>query len=109
MNRALIRALRARRVDVVTAAESGMIGKSDEEHLRRATDLERTLYSFNIGDYSTLHTGWLSAGAMHGGIVIAIQQRFSIGDQLRRLLRLVNERTPETMRGALEYMSSWGP
>jgi len=36
MDRDLVRALRARGVDVVTAQEVGRIGISDEEHLRFA-------------------------------------------------------------------------
>jgi hypothetical protein len=34
---ALSASLRARRLDVLTALECGMVGKSDEEHLRHAS------------------------------------------------------------------------
>ena len=37
MQSALVRALQARGVDVLTALEAGMIERSDEEHLEYAT------------------------------------------------------------------------
>jgi hypothetical protein len=52
---ALVASLRARRVDVVTALDCGMVGKSDEGHLSHASSEGRVLYSFNIKDYSLLH------------------------------------------------------
>jgi post-segregation antitoxin (ccd killing protein) len=36
MDRDLITALRARGVDVITAADTGMLGRSDEDHLEYA-------------------------------------------------------------------------
>ena len=46
----LVRGLRSRGIDLVTAAEPGMIRRKDEEHLSVATVQGRTLYSFNVGD-----------------------------------------------------------
>jgi hypothetical protein len=43
MSRSLVRALRARRVDVTTALEEGMIERSDAEHLDYATTQGRVL------------------------------------------------------------------
>jgi len=37
MQTALVIALRARRVDVLTASDCAMVGRSDEDHLRYAT------------------------------------------------------------------------
>ena len=55
MQHALLVALRARRIDILTASDCGMIGRSDLEHLRHASAGGRALYSFNIKDYSVLH------------------------------------------------------
>lgn len=43
----LVRALRARRVDVLTANEAGKVGISDAEQLAFAASLERTVFTFN--------------------------------------------------------------
>jgi Domain of unknown function (DUF5615) len=51
MSRALVRGLRARGVDVVTALEEGMVERQDEEHLQFAAKMRRVLYSFNVADF----------------------------------------------------------
>ena len=54
MQNALVVALRARRVDILTAADFEMIGRADEDHLRCAASDGRVLYSFNIKDFCLL-------------------------------------------------------
>jgi len=85
-----------------------MAGKSDEEHLRHASGEGRVLYSFNIKDYSLLHHQWIGSGKEHSGIILAFQQRYSVGEQLRRLLHLLNAKSAVQMRSRLEYLSNWG-
>ena len=108
MQSALVVALRARHVDVVTASDCKMINRSDEEHLRYANADGRVLYSFNIRDFSSLHEKWIANGHAHGGIILARQQRYSVGEQLRRLLQLLNRRSAAKMQSRLEYLSTWG-
>jgi hypothetical protein len=71
MRHALVVALRARRVDAVTASECGMVNRSDESHLRRASSDGRVLFSFNIGDYSSLHEELIARGEAYSGIILA--------------------------------------
>jgi hypothetical protein len=104
MDRALVAALRARGVDVLTAQEARMIERPDEDHLRFATHEGRVLYSFNVADYCRLH----GQGQPHAGMVLAQQQRYSVGEQLRRLLRLMGSRSAEDMKAHLEFLSAWG-
>ncbi len=108
MQHGLIAALRARRIVVMTASEAQMVGRSDEEHLSWAAQEGFVLYTFNIGDYSSLHQEWLAAGQVHNGIVLGRQQRYPVGEQLRRLLTRAHKRSAEDMRGRLEYLSAWG-
>ena|SRR5438477_12270587 len=107
MQHAVVVALRARRIDVLTASDCGMIGRSDEQHLHYATTNERALYSFNIRDCSLLHDQWVASGQEHSGIILAFQQRYSVGEQLRRLLHLLNRKSAEEMLSRLEYLSAW--
>jgi hypothetical protein len=81
----LVAALRARAVDVLTAAEAGMMEHDDAEHLRYATSQGRVLYTRNGGDFHRLHTECLTVGLSHAGIVIG-RHSFSIGHQMRGLL-----------------------
>lgn len=106
-DRDLVRALRARSVDVMTALEVGMIHRDDEDHLEYATEKSRILYSFNIGDFCRLHSDWLAKGKSHAGIVLGPQQRYSVGEQMRRLLKLIASKSAEEMKNNVEFLSHW--
>jgi Domain of unknown function (DUF5615) len=93
----LVRGLRSRGIDVLTAAAAGMIRRKDAEHLSLATAQGRALYSFNVGDFHEIHTEWASTGRDHAGIILALQKRYSTREQIRRLLRLIGSMTAEAM------------
>jgi len=107
MRHALVEALRARGVDVLTAVEAGMIERKDEEHLEYATVQGRVLYTFNVGDFYRLHTAFLKQGKSHAGIILARQQRYPVGEQMRRLLKLIAAKSAEEMRNRVEFLSAW--
>jgi hypothetical protein len=108
MSRALARALRARNVDVTTALEQGMIERSDSAHLDYATAQGRVLFSFNVGDFCRLHGEYLAQGKPHAGIIVSPQQKYSVGEQMRRLLRIAANRSAEQMCDNLEFLGHWG-
>ena len=108
MDRALVRALRARGVDVTTALDEGMIERSDAEHLDYATAQGRVLYTFNVGDFYHLHTSYLAQGKSHAGIILVRQQSYSVGEQMRRLLKLMAAKSAEEMRDSVEFLHAWG-
>jgi len=107
MRKALVFGLRARNVDILTAAEAEMINRDDQDHLAVAATSGRVLYSFNMVDYCILHRTWMSEQRFHAGIVVAQQQRYSTGEELRRLMRLVSAVPAEEMRNRIEFLSSW--
>jgi hypothetical protein len=107
MDRALVQALRMRGVDLTTTQDAGMIGSSDERQLTYAASQGRVLYSFNVVDFCALHTSFLAQGRSHAGIVLAQQNKFSIGEQMRRLLNLCTVRSAEEMVDQLEFLSAW--
>jgi hypothetical protein len=104
----VVLAVRSRGVDALTANEAGMQHRLDEEHLDFATAQGRVLYSFNVGDFSNLHIEYIVSNKSHAGIIIGQQQRYSVGEQMRRLMRIVNARTAEQMVDQLEFLSNWG-
>jgi len=104
---ALVVSLRKRGVDISTTLESGMNGATDEQQLEYAAAERRTLYSFNMGDFCRLHAQWIAEQRSHAGIVVARQQHYSVGEQLRRLLKLIAARTADEMRNRLEFLSDW--
>ncbi len=107
MDKDLARALRARRVDVLTARDAGLIERDDVEHLEYAAAQGRVLYGFNVGDYHRLHTAFLTEGRSHAGIILARQQHYSVGEQMRRILKLFATRSAEEMKNQIEFLSSW--
>ena len=107
MDTGVVRGLRAHGIEVLPASDAGMICRTDEDHLSFATAQVRATYSFNVRDFPTIHATWLAVGRDHGGIILAQQQRYSIGEQIRRLLRLVNTVPAEVMRNPLEFLGSW--
>ena len=108
MDRDLVRALRARGVDVTTAQDVGMMECSDEEHLLFATNQGRVLYSFNRGDFFRLHSQYAAEGKSHAGILLARQQHYSVGEQMRRVLKAMALRSAADMRDRVEFLSAWG-
>ena len=62
---------------------------------------------FNRGDFYGLHTAWLRSGRSHAGIVLS-RQDLSVGEQMRRLLRLISRLSAEEMRNRVEFLSRWG-
>ena len=104
----LIEALRLRGVDVVGVEEAGMRERNDEDQLKWATRHGRVLYSFNRGDFCRIHSEMMHSGQTHSGIVLALQQHYTIGEQMRRLLRLMNRLTPDDMTNRIEFLSAWG-
>jgi len=103
----LIAGLRARGVNVLTASEAETRKLRDDEQLEYATAEGRVLYTFNTSDFYRLHTVWITQGRSHAGIIFAPQQRYSIGEQMRRLLKLIRLRSAEEMVGNIEFLSHW--
>jgi len=104
-NRSLIRALRYRSVDLLTAREAGLISAPDERHLEFAASVNRAVFTFNSRDFVILHTKYLEDGKHHAGIIVSNQ--LQVGFLLKRLLKLLNARSAKEMRDWLEYLSNW--
>lgn len=104
MARALVQGLRARGIDVTTALDEGMGGKDDKTQLEQATRLGRTIYTFNVGHFYQLHAEYLSQGKNHAGIIVVYRQRYSIGDQIRKLAGLIKTTSADEMANTLHFL-----
>jgi hypothetical protein len=101
----LVRALRARQIDVLMANESELVGVSDAEQLAFAASQNRVIFTFNRGDFLRLHTEYLRDGRHHAGIIVSDQ--LEIGVVVRRLLKLLDARTAGQMHDRVEFLGSW--
>jgi Domain of unknown function (DUF5615) len=104
MARALVRGLRARGVDVITVLDAGMSEQDDLAQLEHATRHVRVLYTFNVGHFCHLHAQYMAQGKPHAGIIVVFRQRYSVGEQIRRLLQLINMKSAEEMRNSLQFL-----
>jgi Tfp pilus assembly protein PilZ len=55
-----------------------------------------------------LHAAYLAEGKNHAGIILANQQRYSLGEQMRRLLKIIAAKSAEEMQNNVEFISYWG-
>lgn len=104
----VVQAVRFRGLDALTSNEAGMGHRDDKDQLDFATSEGRVLYSFNASDFNRIHIEYITQNKSHTGIIIGQQQRYSVGEQMRRLTRIVNARTAEQMVDQLEFLSNWG-
>ena len=107
MDQDFVAALTARNIDSLTVADVGMLHKSDEEQLDWATANSRVIFSFNTRDFYRLHTLRLEQGSSHSGIILAPQQRYSIGELMRGVLDLTSTLSAKAMISRVEFLSNW--
>jgi hypothetical protein len=106
MDRRFVEALRGRSVDLMTAGETRTTGFSDEEQLVLATAEGRVFFTFNVGDFCRLHGQFLDEGRDHAGIIVSSQD-YSIGEQMRRVLKLMAVESAESMINQIVFLSSY--
>jgi len=84
---------------VTTAHESGLLGASDEDHLRFASREQRVLITQDA-DFLAMH----QAGAVHAGIAYYEPGQRPLGDLLKHLCLIHDCMTEAEMQGRVEYM-----
>lgn len=101
---AVVQGLRLRGIDVLTTIEAGRSGDSDEEQLAFAVSEARAIYTFNVGHFARLHAEYLTRGVEHHGIIVIPDQRYSVGEKIRRLAGLLRRVSAEEMMNRMEYL-----
>jgi predicted nuclease of predicted toxin-antitoxin system len=107
MDDRLVRPLHDQGVDVTTVREANLLRASDEQQLLYATQHGRVIYSYNVKDFMALHNKFLEQELPHAGIILAHEQRLSIGEQLRAILRLIDAKSAGEMHGQVVFLSAW--
>jgi len=98
VSKAVVRGLRQRGVDVLTASEARMLGASDVGHLKRAQSEGRVIFTQD-DDFLRLH----AAGVDHSGIVYAPQQT-QVTDIIRGLMVIHQVLDADEMHGQIEFL-----
>ena len=102
----LLRALRNRGANVVSAKEAGMLAQSDEKQLEWALENRRVIFSFNVRDFYRIHSDWLARSKSHSGIILG-KQEYSVGNQMRGLLRIAAVNSAEQMINNVLFLGVW--
>jgi hypothetical protein len=105
-DRELAAALRRAGIKVLTTAEAGNRRLDDPAQLAFAADRGMAIVTANAKDFRPLHAEWLNAERIHAGIIIRFQG-ITLREEIRRLTLLATTRSPEEMRGAVEFLSGW--
>jgi len=102
----LARELRRREYKAVTTQEAGQMEADDNSQLAYAATHGYAIFTYNQGDFCQRHVEYCRAGKKHAGIIIA-SRKVSLGETLRRLLRLLDSVTAEEMRGQIKFLSEY--
>lgn len=101
---AVVEGLRARGVDVLTTMDARRCGTSDREQLAFAAQEGRSIYTFNVGHFARLHGRFLREGVDHCGIVVLPDQRYSVGEKIRRIAGFLSHVTATDMVNRMEFL-----
>jgi hypothetical protein len=83
-------------------------GTTDEQQLAFAASRGWVIYTSNVRDFDILHRAWLNAGRSHSGIIYRTRQRWSVGEQARRIERIWRALSAEDMVNRYESLGQWG-
>jgi len=97
--KAVAEGLRRRGIDTTMAAEVGLSGATDEQHLTWAATQVRVVFTQD-DDFLRLH----AAGVPHAGIAYCHQQSRSIGDIIRGLTLIWEICDPDDLKNKVEYL-----
>jgi hypothetical protein len=101
---AIVNALLNAGYDVLTAHQASTEGDDDLKQLEFAATLGRVVYTLNTADFAILHAKLLASGATHAGIITIPEQRYSVGEKLRRLLAFLNATAAEDIVDRIVYL-----
>lgn len=100
----VVAGLRARAIDVMTTVEAERLGSNDPSQLEFASSIGRAIYTFNVGDFARLHNEYLTGNKSHAGIIAVPDQRYSIGEKVRRLASFISRTSAEEMINSMVFL-----
>lgn len=101
---ALVRGRLARGVEDTSVLDANMPEGDDMAQLEHATQQGRVHYTFNVRHFCHLHAQYMAQGKDHAGIIVVSRQRYSVGEQIRRLLHLISMKSAEEVGNSLQFL-----
>ena len=103
VHRAITTGLRRRGIDCVTAEEDGAERLSDDDLLRRSSELGRVLFSQDV-DLLEISARWTDEGRDFSGLVYGRQLQLTVGQAIRDLELIARVLEPAEMRNRVEHI-----
>ena len=90
-------------MDVIRAQDCGLCGQDDEILLREATAQGRLMLTNDV-DFLVRHADWQAAGRSHAGIVYWHQDKYPVGEAIRRILDYATNTAPADAANVVKYL-----
>lgn len=100
METAIIVGLRRRRIVVISSLELGYRGKSDEFHLKKASELGAVVLTHDV-DFLKMAT---MPGTRQKGVIFAHSKYVTIGECIRGVELIASVLTDEDMKNHIEFL-----
>lgn len=91
--------MKQRGIDAFTVRDLGLLGDTDINHLRRATEMGRVLCTYDT-DFLRI----AAEGVEHAGIIFGFNDRTTYGDWVRGLEMICGAMTADEMKNHVEYL-----
>ena len=99
----IVRGLRTRGINCLTAREDSAQQLDDEDLLARATLLARIMFSQDH-DMPAIGSAWIASGREFAGIVHAPQLGITVGQAIRDLELIAQVMSPEEMKNTILWI-----
>ena len=100
---AIVAGLRRRGIEVISTRDTGDLGKSDEYHLKNASELEAVILTHDVDFLKIAHQGQ-QGGKEHKGILYAHPLDLSPGECIRMVELVTQVLTEEEMKNHIEFL-----
>jgi len=100
---AIVAGLRRRGNEVISARDTGDLGKSDEYHLKNASELKAVILTHDV-DFLKIAHQWQQGGKEHKGILYAHPLDLSPGECIRMVELVTQVLTEEEMKNHIEFL-----
>ncbi len=95
--------LRMRGIKAFSAIEEGMIGKTDKEHFKYASEIQTAIFTHDH-HFLEIAKKMTEDGKEHWGIIYVEMNKLSVGECIKRLALYVDVLSSEEMKNQIEFL-----
>ncbi len=100
IERSIVDGLRRRKIEIVSARELGYLNKSDEFHIKKASELNAIILTHDT-DFLRMAS---NPNVKHNGVIFSHSKNISIGQCIRGVELIVNVLTDKEMENHIEFL-----